>query len=132
LLGDWQRGPALIKIAIKHNPFYNIIVHYALRVDWVRQENYQQAYLETLNFRTPMLFWDLLMKAANFGLLGRIEAGRQAAKVLLTLKPDLPSSGAAKPNSTTAQYNRNCQTFRPCIHAISPFSTIIRRLMPCD
>ena len=49
-----------------------------------------------------MLFWDLLMKAANFGLLGRIEAGRQAAKVLLTLKPDFPSGGAAKPNSTTA------------------------------
>jgi TolB-like protein len=93
LLGDWQRGPAMIKEAMKNNPFYDIIVHYALWVDWVRQEDHQQAYLETVNFRTPMLFWDPLMKAANFGLLGRIEKGRQAAKNLLTLKPDFRSRG---------------------------------------
>jgi hypothetical protein len=40
-----------------------------------------------------MLFWDPLMKAAAFGLLGRYEEGRQAAKNLLTLKPDFPSRG---------------------------------------
>jgi hypothetical protein len=33
------------------------------------------------------------MKAANFGLLGRIEEGRQAPKNLLKLKPDFPSRG---------------------------------------
>jgi len=93
LLGDWKRGPALIRKAIKLNPYYNIAVHYVLWVDWVRQEKYQQAYLETLNFRRPMLFWDPLMKAAAFGLLGRYEDGKRAAEELLKLKPDFPSRG---------------------------------------
>jgi len=93
LFGDWERGPALIRKAIKLNPYYNIIVHYALWVDWVRQEKYQQAYLETLNFRKPMFFWDPLMKAAAFGQLGRIEEGREATENLLKLKPDFPTRG---------------------------------------
>jgi adenylate cyclase len=93
LFGDWERGPAQIRKAIKFNPYYDITVHYALWEDWVRQEKYQQAYLETLNFRRPMLFWDPLAKAATFGLLGRIEEGRRAAQDLLKLKPDFPSCG---------------------------------------
>ena len=93
LFGDWERGPALIRKAIKLNPYYNITVHYALWVDWVRQEKYQQAYLETLNFRKPMLFWDPLIKAATFGLLGRYEEGKRAAEKLIKLKPDFPSRG---------------------------------------
>ncbi len=93
LFGDWERGPALIRKAIKINPYYNITVHYALWVDWVRQEKYQQAYLETLNFRWPMLFWDPLLKAATFGLLGRYEDGKRAAEELLKLKPDFPTRG---------------------------------------
>ncbi|MBC2710439.1 MAG: hypothetical protein HGJ94_05410 [Desulfosarcina sp.] len=93
LFGDWERGPALIRKAIKLNPYYNISVHYALWVDWVRQEKYQQAYLETLSFRRPMFFWDPLMKAAAFGLLGRYEEGQRAAEDLLKLKPDFPTRG---------------------------------------
>ncbi len=87
-------GPALIRKAINLNPYYNITVHYALWMDWVRQEKYRQAYLETLNFRTPTIFWDPLMKAAAFGLLGRYEEGRQAGKDLLKCKPDFPKRGS--------------------------------------
>ena len=93
LFGDWERGPAQIRKAIKLNPYYDITVHYALWVDWVRQEEYEQAYLETLNFRRPMLFWDPLMKVAAFGQLGRYEEGKRAAEELLKLKPDFPTRG---------------------------------------
>ena len=93
LFGDWQRGPALIIQAIEQNPYYNITVHYALWVDWVRQEKYQQAYEETLHFNRPLLFWDPLLKAANLGLLGRIEEGVQARKNLLKCKPDFKNRG---------------------------------------
>lgn len=93
LLGDWERGPAQIRKAIKLNPYYDITVHYALWVDWVRQKDYQQAYLETLNFRRPMLFWDPLVRAATFGHLGRYKEGKRAAEELLKLKPDFPSRG---------------------------------------
>lgn len=93
LFGDWERGPTLIRKAIKLNPYYSIAVHYALWVDWFRQEKYQQACMETLNFRRPMLFWDPLMKAAAFGMLGRYEEGKRAAEDLLKIKPDFPARG---------------------------------------
>ncbi|MEA3232104.1 MAG: hypothetical protein U9Q05_10170 [Thermodesulfobacteriota bacterium] len=93
LFGDWERGPAQIRKAIKLNPYYDISVHYVLWVDWVRQEKYEQAYLEALNFRRPMLFWDPLIKAATFGQLGRIEEGRKATEDLLKLKPDFQTRG---------------------------------------
>ncbi|WP_419656596.1 putative adenylate cyclase [Desulfosarcina variabilis str. Montpellier] len=93
LFGDWQRGPALINQAIEQNPYYNITVHYALWVDWVRQGRYEQAYEETLRFNKPLLFWDPLLKAANLGLLGRIEEGVQAGNDLLKCKPDFSTRG---------------------------------------
>jgi len=93
LFGNWKRGPRLIEQAIKCNPYYNITVHYALWVDWVRQEKYDRACHETLNFRTPMLFWDPLMKAAGLGLLGRTAEGMLAVDELLKLKPDFHTNG---------------------------------------
>jgi adenylate cyclase len=94
LLGDWQKGPSLIKKAIEQNPYYNRIVHYSLWVDWVRQEKYDRAYEETLHFRTPMLFWDPLMKAAGLGLLGRTEEGVLAGNDLLNASPTFTQTAA--------------------------------------
>ncbi|MBC2713854.1 MAG: hypothetical protein HF978_00925 [Desulfobacteraceae bacterium] len=93
LLGEWKRGRALIKRAIQLNPYYGLYVHYALWVDWVRQEEYEQAHLETLNFSRPSIFWEPLMKAATLGQLGRFEEGKQAVKNLLNLKPDFQTRG---------------------------------------
>lgn len=93
LLGDWQRGPALINRAIEQNPYYNTTAHHALWLDWLRQGQYEHAYLETLHFSRPTLFWDPLLKAAILGLLGRIEEGKAAGKELLKCKPDFHSRG---------------------------------------
>lgn len=93
LLGDWQRGTALIRKAIELNPYYNVVAHHALWLDLFRQKDYQRAYLETLSFRTPNLFWDHLAKAATLGLLDRIQEGRQASNLLLHLKPEFARRG---------------------------------------
>ncbi len=93
LLGDWQQGTALIRKAIHINPYYDPIAHFALWLDMFRQENYRQAYLESLNIRAPNLFWDHLATAATLGHLGRIPEGRKAAGELLRLKPDFSRSG---------------------------------------
>ncbi len=93
LLGDWERGANLIKEVMRRNPYYNLYVHYALWMDWFRQEDYEQAHLETLNFRRSSLFWEPLMQAATFGQLGRYEEGKRAVEKLLELKPDFPSRG---------------------------------------
>jgi adenylate cyclase len=93
LLGEWERGTALIRKLIQLNPYYGLYVHYALWVDWMRQGKYEQAYLETRNFKSPAIFWEPLMQATSFGQLGRHEEGKRAVENLLKLKPDFPSRG---------------------------------------
>jgi tetratricopeptide (TPR) repeat protein len=93
LCGDWERGPALIRKAIRLNPYYNVSVHYPLWVNAIRQRDYEQAYRETLSFRTPSLFWDHLMKASVLGLQNRLDESRPAVEDLLNLKPDFCSRG---------------------------------------
>ena len=93
LLGDWKSGPTLIRKAIENNPYYYVIVHHALWVDWIRRGDYEKAHAETLHFRTPLLFWDPLIKAATLGLLGRIQEGKKAREDLLKLKPNFSTHG---------------------------------------
>jgi tetratricopeptide (TPR) repeat protein len=93
LLGDWERGPELIREAKERNPYYGYYVHYALWVDWIRREDYKQAYLETLNFKIPSLFWEPLIQASTFGQLGQYEKGKKAVDKLLALKPNFPERG---------------------------------------
>jgi hypothetical protein len=70
LLGEWERGPALIRRAMDNNPYYRPAVHYVLWVDWVRREEYARAYGETLKFLRAHIFWNPLMRAASFGGCG--------------------------------------------------------------
>jgi len=93
LSGAWERGTALARKAIRINPCYRPVVHYALWVDCLRQKNYDRAYLETMGFRRPAVFWYPLAKAATLGLLGRCEDGQKFVKKLLELKPDFPRKG---------------------------------------
>ena len=46
-----------------------------------------------MNFRTPTLFWEPLMKAASCGLLGKIGRGKKFAEDLLRLKPEFRERG---------------------------------------
>jgi adenylate cyclase len=64
-----------------------------LWINWIGRRDYEKAYAETLNFRTPLLFWDPLMKAATLGLLGRIQEGKKAVEDLLKLKPNFSTRG---------------------------------------
>jgi len=93
LLGEWERGPALLRKAIRLNPYYRPYVHYGLWGDFFRREEYEQAYTESLNFRMTGNFWEPLAQAATLGQMGRVEEGRKAVEALLKLKPDFPSRG---------------------------------------
>ena len=93
LFGEWQRGPALIRKAIEANPYHGSTALHALWLDSVRRRDYQQAYNQTLSFRTPSLFWEPLMKAAVLGLLGKKKEGKRAVDALLRLKPDFAKRG---------------------------------------
>ncbi len=93
LSGDWQQGSELIRKAIRRNPYYPDYVHYALWGNWIRQNNYEQAYQETMHLRGPQVFWEPLVKAVALGNLGRLEEGRDCVADLLRLKPDFPERG---------------------------------------
>jgi tetratricopeptide (TPR) repeat protein len=93
LMGDWERGPALIKNVIQLNPFYGNYVHFSLWVDCIRQKDYAGAYQESLKLNAPALFLDHVARASTLGLLGNIEDGRKAAAELLKLKPDFAARG---------------------------------------
>ena len=92
-MGEWEEGTALIDKAITLNPYYNNVVHYALWVNWIRQEKYEEALREARSLNRPTLFWQPLVRAASLGLLGKVEEGKKAAAALLTLKPDFPARG---------------------------------------
>ncbi len=93
LMGDWERGPALIEKVIRLNPFYSNYVHYALWTTWIRQADYALANRETMKFNRPADFWDHLARGATLGLQGHIEEGRRSAAELLRLKPEFPKRG---------------------------------------
>jgi len=93
LLGDWDLGTGLIKKAIKLNPYHKPYVYQVLCVDWLRKKEYEKAYLESLNFRIPSVFWDPLLQSSTLGHLGRTEEGSRYVEALLTIKPDFPYRG---------------------------------------
>jgi adenylate cyclase len=93
LIGEWEQGPALIKKVISLNPKYKNAVHYALWVDYLRQKDFERAYLETMSLKRTATFWYPLARAANLGLLGRYKEGKMFAERLLELKPDFSDCG---------------------------------------
>ena len=93
LSGEWERGATLARKVIRHNPYHRSIVHDALWADYLRQGDYELAYIETMSRRRPASFWYHLGKASTLGLLDRIEEGKKYSENLLELRPDFPSKG---------------------------------------
>lgn len=91
LLGEWEKGPTLIKKCIELSPNYRTSVHYALWLNRIRQKNYEEAYMEIINFPSPNIFWYPLAKASTLGLLGEHKKGEAFVNRLIELKPDFSS-----------------------------------------
>jgi len=92
-LGEWNLGTGLIKKAIKLNPYHRPYVYHTLCAEWLRKKEYERAYLETLNFGIPLVFWDPLFQASTLGHLGRTDEGSRFVEALLTIKPNFPDRG---------------------------------------
>jgi adenylate cyclase len=90
LLGDRERGVELIRRAIRTNPCYRPIVHFALWLDAVRRGDYAASYDEALQCRGSVDLWEPLAMAASLQLLGRKAEARRHARQLLAVRPDFP------------------------------------------
>jgi len=93
LLGEWDRGTALVRKAIERNPHHMPIAHYALWADQLRRGEVEQAYQEALRYRDTGFFWRNLMRASCLGHLGRLEEARVEVAELLRTKPDFARRG---------------------------------------
>jgi tetratricopeptide (TPR) repeat protein len=93
LSGDWDGGEALAEKAISLNPYYRTEIHYALWLNRLRQDKFEEAWLELQRLRKPTIFWYPLSKAATLGLMGRRGEGENFVEKLLALRPDFPHRG---------------------------------------
>jgi len=88
LTGDWERGPALSRKAIRLNPFHLPVAHSGLWLDALRRKDFEEAYRQSLEFFPPEIFWHPLMQAVALAFLERREEAAAAAGEILKLKPD--------------------------------------------
>ena len=94
LCGEWDLGPELAQKAIKLNPYHRDIAHDALWLNYLRQEEYDLAYIEACSRkRYSTLFWDSLIRASTCGLMDKTEEGQKFLQNLLLLRPDFPNNG---------------------------------------
>jgi adenylate cyclase len=93
MLGEWERGTALVREAIARNPHHLPHAHHALWADHLRRGEIEEAYQEALRYRDIGIFWRNLMRACCLGHLGRLDEARVEVAELLVTKPDFASRG---------------------------------------
>jgi len=93
LLGQWERGLALLARSHWLNPHHPAHWFSAWYLDRFRQGDYEGALQYARLMRRPGRFWDPLLQAAAFGALGRIEEAREQIARLLLLEPDFVTRG---------------------------------------
>lgn len=93
LSGDWDRGPDLIRRALRLNPFHREVVHAALWLDGIRRQDYEESYRQAQEFTLHGSFWAPLMRLTALAHLGRRDEAALALADLLQMKPDIRSRG---------------------------------------
>lgn len=93
LLGDWDRGIALIRRSIERNPGHIPVALHALWADHLRRGEFEEAHHVALRLSDPTFFWRALMRASSLGLLGRKKEAKLEAAELIRQKPDFARRG---------------------------------------
>ena len=87
LIGDWDRGLALVDKAIALNPVHPHWYSFPQVIFHFEREEYELALSQLDKIKMPQFFWTYLLRAATLGQLGRLEEATTAADDLLALKP---------------------------------------------
>ena len=93
LQGDWERGPAIAREAVRINPFVREGVFCALWLDAFRQEAFDDAYAWAQRYMNPTNLWSPLMEATALARLGQQKKAEYSAGQLLQLRPDFRENG---------------------------------------
>jgi len=93
LLGDGERGTALIQSARARNPHCLPHGSFGLWFDYLRRGEYGAAYQAALEYRDPLFFWRSVMRACCLGHLGRREEAEAEVAELLRRRPSFEARG---------------------------------------
>lgn len=93
LLGEWERGTALVREAITRNPHHLPLGYVALWADHLRRGEDEKAYQAALHFPDAGFFWRAVMRACSLGHLGRVEEAQREVAELLRVRPDFALRG---------------------------------------
>jgi tetratricopeptide (TPR) repeat protein len=93
LVGDWERGPALLRRALHRNPYVIPVVYLGLWADHLRRGEFDAAHRAALDYRDPGFFRRALMRACSLGHLGRPSEAEAEVAELLRRKPDFEGRG---------------------------------------
>jgi adenylate cyclase len=88
LMGQWERGIALIDEAIARNPTHPGWYHTAPALNFYRQGRYAEALEDARQIDAPGWVHNHTILAMIYGQLGQEEQARAAARQLLQLDPD--------------------------------------------
>jgi adenylate cyclase len=91
LLGEWERGRALLHIGMRLNPLHPTWFYLAPFAYHYHRGAYEQAYLYAKKFNYPQLFWDQVMRGAALAMLKDYETAEKVVQELLELMPDFAS-----------------------------------------
>jgi tetratricopeptide (TPR) repeat protein len=88
IVGEWERGLALLDKAMRLNPHYPGWYHLGPFLNSYRAEVYEDALGHAMRISTSGFFFDPLARAATLGQLGRQEEARVALEELQRELPD--------------------------------------------
>ncbi len=88
LVGEWDRGLALLRKGIDLNPNHPGYFHIAPFLDHMRKGEYGAALTAARRINMPELVWDPLARAAALGCLGQSDEGLLTVGFLLDLDAD--------------------------------------------
>lgn len=92
-LGEWEKGVKLIEKARMLNPQLSSQYYIITSLNYYRKGEFERAYSESLNVKTPGLFWEPLVNAAVLGQIGRTKDAQPYLQKLLSLQPNFKDRG---------------------------------------
>jgi tetratricopeptide (TPR) repeat protein len=93
LLGDGERGPALIRTARRRNPHRLPQGSFGLWFDHLRRGQLELAHEKALEYRDPTFFWRAVMRGCCLAHLGRRAEAEAEVAEILRQKPDFKARG---------------------------------------
>ena len=89
-LGQWERGQAIVKKAMKLNPYHQGWYYIGFFYNAYRKKDYEKAVAMAHKMDMQGSWYMHAFLAAGYGQLGQQEKARAAAKSLLSLYPEFP------------------------------------------